>query len=174
MRNEGTKQLLIGVLGCFLAAPGCVSIRHESELGTREFVPLQSCCEAEPCQTLGSQTQCCEIGCEVSDLNHSSDLNHPTEMPVHGIQPLVPLKNAASAAVIGLRNGGARIGDSVVRLKGKVHTHCVDWQAKHKQKSNPPPWPKFHPVPAKPVFEAAAGDMATAPGTFGAFGPATE
>ena len=168
MRNERTKQLFIGALSCLLAASGCVSIRHESELGPNDFVPMQSCWGRESCEILGSQTQCCDIGCEMTDLDH------PTEMPIHGMQPLVPLRNAASGAVVALKNGVGRIGSGIVRLKGNVQTHCGDWQSKHKQKNNPPPWPKFHPVPAKPAFEAATGDMATTPGTFGSFGPASE
>lgn len=168
MRNERTKQLLIGVLSGMLAVPGCVSIRHESELGTNDFAPLQNYWGCDPCETMGSQTQCCDVACEVTDLNH------PTEMPIRGLQPLVPLGNAVSGVAVGVKNGVGRIGGGIVGLKGKVQKHCVDWQSKRKQKSNPPPWPKFHPVPAKPAFEAAAGDMSTTPETFGSFGPTSE
>jgi hypothetical protein len=175
MRNERTKQLLIGVLSCMLATPGCVSVRHACELGSNEFVPLQNYVGGAPRETLGFQAQRCDIGCEVTDLKH------PTEMPIHGVQPLVPLRNAALGIVTGLKDGAGQVGSSLVGLKGKVQGHwvkvqghCGDWQSKRKQKSNPPPWPKFHPVPAKPVFEAASGDMSTTPGTFGSFGTIAE
>jgi hypothetical protein len=59
-------------------------------------------------------------------------------------------------------------------VKDKLQTHCSDWHSKRKEKNNPPPWPKFHPVPAKPVFEAQSGEMANAPEIFGTFGPAAE
>jgi hypothetical protein len=162
MRKERKKQLLIGLLGCLLAAPGCVSIQHESEFGPNDFAPLQSHLNCVHCIPQGSQT----VGCNSS--YSETDLHHPTDMPVHGMQPLLSLRYAAT----GIKNGAGRVGSSVVGFKDKVHAHCSDWHSKRKQKSNPPPWPKFHPLPAKPAFEAATGDIANTPGTFGSFGPA--
>ena len=164
MRNERTKHFWIGLLSLTLAAPGCVSIRHKKEFGPNDFSPLQSHLNCGHCGPIEPQLQGCEDPCEVMDLHH------PMDMAIPGLQPWVPVRNAAS----GMKNGASRICSSMLGLKDRMHARCSDWQSKRKEKDNPPPWPKFHPVPAKPVFEAQTGEMANAPEIFGAFGPASE
>jgi hypothetical protein len=92
------------------------------------------------------------------------------DMANPGVRPWIPLRNAAS----GIKNGATQICSSMLGFKDKMHARCNDWNSKRKEKNNPPPWPKFHPVPAKPVFEAQTGEMANAPEIFGAFGTAAE
>ncbi len=44
------------------------------------------------------------------------------------------------------------------------------WIHSKKEEANAPPWPRFHPVPTKPVFEPSENDSSTAPETYGRFG----
>lgn len=164
MRNERTKQFWIGLLSMTLAAPGCVSIRHENEFGPNDFAPLQSHLNCGFSGSSEPQLQGCCDPCEVTDLHQSMDMANP------GVRPWIPLRNAAS----GIKNGATQICSSMLGFKDKMHARCNDWNSKRKEKNNPPPWPKFHPVPAKPVFEAQTGEMANAPEIFGAFGTAAE
>jgi hypothetical protein len=47
---------------------------------------------------------------------------------------------------------------------------CSDWIARKKEEANPPPWPRFHPIPTKPVFEPEEQSPNDAPEAFGTFG----
>jgi len=44
------------------------------------------------------------------------------------------------------------------------------WIHAKKEEANPAPWPRFHPVPTKPVFEAEEAESSAMPETYGRFG----
>ncbi|XZE18731.1 hypothetical protein SH449x_004033 [Pirellulaceae bacterium SH449] len=172
MRAVRSKQLLAGVLGLMLCGSGCVSICHErdfdSAFGTPSGVPLLardfSTREPEPKARPLRHPQphpgvarvihedCGESHCDCA-------------MPSH--PPAEPLLDAVS----GLRSGAGHLYYRALGAKHDLHSKCTDWRNRRKEKSNPPPWPKFHPVPAKPVFESDTTESLTAPDIFGAFGP---
>lgn len=164
MRIERTKQFWIGLLSLTLAVPGCVSIRHESEFGPNDFAPLQSHMTCDVCGPVEPQLAGCSDPCE------GADLESPMGVELPRLQPMVPLRNAAA----GVKNGVNRICSSMFGIKERLHARCNEWQTKRKEKNNPPPWPKFHPVPAKPVFETQTGELGNSPEIFGNFGPAAE
>jgi hypothetical protein len=44
------------------------------------------------------------------------------------------------------------------------------WVNEKKAAANAPPWPRFHPVPTKPVFESDQAEEAMPPEVYGRFG----
>ncbi len=46
----------------------------------------------------------------------------------------------------------------------------LGWIHAKKEEANAPPWPRFHPVPTKPVFEPSENNTSTAPEVYGRFG----
>lgn len=53
-------------------------------------------------------------------------------------------------------------------LERKHRLHA--WIARKKEEANEPPWPKFHPVPTKPIFEPDGDSKPNAPTEYGTFG----
>ena len=51
-----------------------------------------------------------------------------------------------------------------------ARTSVQSWICTKKEEANAPPWPRFHPVPTKPVFEPEENDTSTAPDVYGQFG----
>jgi hypothetical protein len=45
------------------------------------------------------------------------------------------------------------------------------WVDKKKREANPPPWPRFHPIPTQPAFESQQEPNTTVPENYGCFGP---
>jgi hypothetical protein len=46
----------------------------------------------------------------------------------------------------------------------------IDWFDRKKEEANPAPWPRFHPVPTKPVFEPDEQSPSDEPNLYGRFG----
>ena len=44
------------------------------------------------------------------------------------------------------------------------------WIRAKKEEANAPPWPRFHPVPTKPVFEPEENESSMTPEVYGQFG----
>lgn len=51
-------------------------------------------------------------------------------------------------------------------LKAAMHA----WILRKKEDANQPPWPRFHPIPAKPVFEPSEETLPMDPEIYGRFG----
>ena len=51
-------------------------------------------------------------------------------------------------------------------VKDSIH----GWIHTKRAEANPPPWPRFHPMPTKPVFESNDEESSTMPETYGRFG----
>jgi hypothetical protein len=174
MRVVRSKLLLAGILGLMLCGSGCVSICHEREFdaamgprllgapllarqsGAREPQPIvipPSCARPHPGVARVTREDCGESHCECV-------------VPCH--PPAEPLLDAMS----GLRSGLGHLYYRTLGAKQELQSKCIDWRNRRKEKFNPPPWPKFHPVPAKPVFESDSTEPLTAPDIFGTFGPA--
>lgn len=164
MRKKRSTSQTIGILSLMLFGSGCVSIRHENEL------PFDHEIVAQP-QISRSSDHVLGIGCrECEDPCIATGPQQPIGISVPWMNPARPLRYVAS----GVKTGANKVCSSVAGLKERVCTHCNDWWSQQKQKNNPPPWPKFHPVPAKPVFEGQPGGGAESPEIFGAFGPAQD
>ncbi|MCU0711274.1 MAG: hypothetical protein MUC43_04385 [Pirellula sp.] len=164
MRSERSKKLLIGVSSLMLAVPGCVSIRHENELALIGAGSHQTHLPRNQCSSVAVSVQECGDPCRRPDSQAVRGIG------LSGIEPTKPIRIVAS----GVKNGANRVCSSLIGFKERVHFQCNDWWSRQKEKNNPPPWPKFHPVPAKPAFESQTGDIADSPEIFGAFGPAKE
>ena len=53
---------------------------------------------------------------------------------------------------------------------GAVKASVCDWANEKKAEANAPPWPRFHPVPTRPVFEPDQGEQDVHPEVYGRFG----
>ena len=53
---------------------------------------------------------------------------------------------------------------------GAIKASVCGWVNEKKAAANAPPWPRFHPVPTKPVFESDQADEAMSPEVYGRFG----
>ena len=53
---------------------------------------------------------------------------------------------------------------------GVIKTTAFGWANRCKAEANAPPWPRFHPVPTKPVFEPEQVDEEVSPEVYGRFG----
>ena len=51
-----------------------------------------------------------------------------------------------------------------------ARTSFQGWIRAKKEAANAPPWPRFHPVPTKPVFESEENESSMAPEVYGQFG----
>lgn len=173
MRAVRSKLLLAGILGLMLCGTGCVSICHERDFDAAMGTPLGASLLAResiatephpavlPRSHAYPHTGVARVICEDCGESHSN-----CAMPCH--PPAEPLLDAVS----GLRSGAGQIYYRALGAKQELHSKCTDWRNRRKEKSSPPPWPKFHPVPAKPVFESESTEPLTAPDIFGTFGPA--
>jgi hypothetical protein len=77
-------------------------------------------------------------------------------------QPFSPLQRMKALA--------ARGAEPIARLRYR----CQDKIAAYREAANPPPWPKFHPVPVQPAFTPRETELVNAPDSFGSFGPSPE
>ena len=53
---------------------------------------------------------------------------------------------------------------------GAVGTSIRGWIHTKKEEANAPPWPRFHPIPTKPVFEPEGAESSISPEVYGRFG----
>lgn len=164
MRKKHSKSEIIGILSLMLFGSGCVSIRHENALPFDHAIAARPQISTSSDHGMGVRCQECADPCEVPGPQY------PVEISMPWMKPSRPLRYVAS----GVKTGANKVCSSVSGWKERVCTQYNDWWSQQKQKNNPPPWPKFHPVPAKPVFEGQSGGGAESPEIFGAFGPAKD
>ena len=141
-----TKLIWLGVVFMLsFQATGCISIRQPA-LNDSHFV-----------SNCGHQTICCEP--IVSSRSHQAggadeccdfcETGYISEGWINRFRPV--------AAWPGQRCGALK--DSV-----------FGWVKEKRAAANAPPWPRFHPVPTKPVFESDHAEEATSPEMYGRFG----
>ena len=159
MRKERSKRILLCILGSIASLPGCISLHQASSL---------NCCETlhtvEPHfhgvrDAIAVRSHRLPHRVSVADCA-VPECDYPFEDS--------PLRGAAAS----LRHGVSQAMFRVHGWKAGLHSQCSEWWADRKEKRNPPPWPKFHPLPTKPAFEPQAGEGQGSPGIFGAFGAA--
>lgn len=174
MRAVRSKLLLAGILGLMLCGSGCVSICHERDFDAALRPPLpgapllarKSIARDHQPTVLPRSNAHPHAGVARVTREDCGESDCDCAMPCH--PPAEPLLDAVS----GLRIGAGHFYYRALGAKQDLHSKCTDWRNRRKEKSNPPPWPKFHPVPAKPVFESDSTEPLTAPDIFGTFGPA--
>lgn len=75
----------------------------------------------------------------------------------------------------GVKNLGARACNAGTQCRENVaswyYTKC-EWFEKKRAEANAPPWPRFHPVPTRPVFAPTEGSNPEEPECYGRFGKA--
>ncbi len=84
------------------------------------------------------------------------------------VDPMSRAKDAVVCMACSVRGAGEQCSD-------RVHGWCADahaWRLKKKRERNPPPHPRFHPVPVKPVFAHQPGSLSEDPEFYGRFGVA--
>jgi hypothetical protein len=75
---------------------------------------------------------------------------------------------------------GAKVRDQSIQIRvnqkqrcDALAAKCEEWKAwceMKKREANPPPWPKFHPVPARPAFSRSEMSPWNTPDAYGTIG----
>jgi hypothetical protein len=130
-------------------ATGCVSYRHAA---LNDSLLVSNC---------GRNTNCCE------PLPFSR--SHPAGVTHDGAVECCDLCDAGDVSKRWLSRLRPVAAWPVQRC-GAMKASVCGWVNEKKAAANPPPWPRFHPVPAKPVFESDQADEAMSPEVYGRFG----
>lgn len=144
MLKTGNRKKCLSALFAMLAfhSTGCVSIQN---------APLKSHESIANCGLqLGADL---EENCEFQDRHAAmqrcaSQLN-PVKLVPSGVSEWVSQQHGRCFA-----------------LKASIH----GWIHTKRAEANPPPWPRFHPVPTKPVFESDEQESSATPEIYGRFG----
>ena len=95
--------------------------------------------------------------------------NKPSHVPVSYCEEPCPLYDRAEVAKMWAgRVHPARLTPAPI---GRMKAKMSDWIRRKKEEANPPPWPRFHPVPTRPVFEPTDETEPMDPEMYGQFGP---
>jgi hypothetical protein len=139
-----TKRILLcGVLMLSFQSMGCVSFRHSSPY---DSLMVSNCDRQTVYCEPDHSVECCELYA-VSDV----------------------AGNAAKRWMSRFRPVAAWPAQRCGAMKASV----CNWVNEKKAAANAPPWPRFHPVPTKPVFESDQSEQAEeamSPEVYGRFG----
>ena len=76
----------------------------------------------------------------------------------------------------GRLNPAQTVPESVTNWLSNQRSHCLAakdsvhvWYHQKKEAANAPPWPRFHPIPTKPVFEPDPMSESSTPEAYGRF-----
>ena len=143
MTKKRLKKRLIALLVLLtLHGTGCVSIRK---------VPENSVSKVANCGLSNAPAldECCELYDRSAVAKRWARQLNPIKLVPSGVSEWVSQQPGRCSA-----------------MKASVQ----GWIRKKKEESNPPPWPRFHPVPTKPVFESDEIDSSSTPEIYGRFG----
>lgn len=146
------------IIAYLLAAQtGCIMIRQP---GSSSFEPILvgNARASSACDTP------CETPCELYDRKEVLKRWLETARPSN----IIPDR---------IQNMGAKIRDHSVQMHANQKQRCDEMVAKcgewkawcemKKREANPPPWPKFHPVPARPAFSRSEFSNMSTPEAYG-------
>lgn len=142
----------IAVLATTANAGGCITLRS----GPSQTLNLQNCSTV----TTEINGECCE-------------LYDRREVAKQWASRLNPVKLVPQRVYDWTGNAKSRSSQFIQNQHGRCLAACDSmhgWIHKKKEEANPPPWPRFHPVPTHPAFEPQDGMPSDAPGEFGRFG----
>lgn len=123
---------------------GCVTLRNTSPSGTPN---IANCSAIE--QNAIESGQCCSLYDRGEVVRQWVGKFHP--------RTLVPTPITSWAG-----NCKERCGAMGTSIRGWIHAK--------KEEANAPPWPRFHPIPTKPVFEPEGAESSISPEVYGRFG----
>jgi len=129
-----------------LQCMGCVSFQYSAP----NCSPTVSNC--------GIPNNCCDPGNSVE----CCDLNDRPEL----ISRLRPISDWTSERKQRTSMWFASQRERCGAMRGSVR----GWVSEKKAEANAPPWPRFHPVPTKPVFEPEQAEEDMSPEVYGRFG----
>lgn len=145
-----TKLIWLGVLFMLsFQATGCVSIR-QAALDDSHFV-----------SNCGHPTNCCE------PLPFSS--SHPADVTHGGAVECCDFCETGDVSESWISRFRPVVAWPAQRC-GAMKDSVRGWVNEKKAAANAPPWPRFHPVPTKPVFESDQAEEAMSPDVYGRFG----
>jgi hypothetical protein len=153
MRNQskGLGWLLVS-LCCMFLSVGCISIRRADPNGFQ----TQTCSD--------SSTPTCEEPCPLHDrrevLASLATRMNPAQLVPHRVSSLACTCRDRSTAFVS--HQGHRVGAMGASVRG--------WIQEKKDEANAPPWPRFHPLPTRPVFAPESEAESTTPNAYGRFG----
>lgn len=130
-------------------ATGCVSYRHAA-LNDTLFV-----------SNCGHQTNCCEP--------LPSSRSHPAGVTHGGAVECCDFCDSGHISE-GWINRLRPVAAWPAQRCGAMKASVCGWVNEKKAAANAPPWPRFHPVPTKPVFEPEQATEAMSPEVYGRFG----
>ena len=144
-RSKPKKQSLLCVaMLLILTSSGCVSIRNASPSRTPEIAN----CSAIEHKSVDSG-ECCPLYDRGEVMQLWADKLHP--------RTLLPTSFTGLAS-----NCKERCRAVGASFRG--------WIQAKKEEANAPPWPRFHPIPTKPVFEPEGAESSISPEVYGRFG----
>ncbi len=136
-------SLCVAILLVFYSC-GCVSLRNTSPAGSPK---IANCSTLE--QNSIDPAECCALYDRGEVVRQWVGKLHP--------RTLVPTPFSVWA-----HNCKERCGAVGTSIGGWIHAK--------KEEANAPPWPRFHPIPTKPVFEPEGAESSTSPEVYGWFG----
>ena len=143
MAREGLKRRLSALLLLVLpSSTGCISIRET------------------PQKSVSSVTNC--VRNSTPDSGETYELYDQGAGRKRRARHLNPLKLVPSGVSEFVSQVPERCAAAKASVQGWIHAK--------KQEANPAPWPRFHPVPTKPVFEAEEAESSEMPEIYGRFG----
>lgn len=143
LAKKKLKNRLIPLLVLLsLTSTGCVSIRTVPQ----RTVPAVANCGL-------SNVAASERGCELYDRS---------AIVKKWARQLNPIKLVPTGVSDWVSQQPERCSAMKASVQGWVH--------KKKEEANPPPWPRFHPVPTHPVFESDEAEYSEMPAIYGRFG----
>ena len=144
MLKTGNRKKCFTALFAMLAfhSMGCVSIQNAP---SKSHASIANC---------GLQ--------HAADLEESCELHDRRAVMQRWASQLNPMKLVPSGVSEWVSEQPGRCAAVKASVHGWIHTKRAE--------ANPPPWPRFHPVPTKPVFESDEEESSATPEIYGRFG----
>ncbi len=146
IHQRATRILSYGLLcfACCITHLGCISIQH-----------------APKSMRISNRTA------------QASEVRAPTDFAGQWIDRLSPHKIVHDDVKVWFCESQQKSADwiAVQRARHQSHKAAMHaWIQRKKEDANQPPWPRFHPIPAKPVFEPSEETLPMDPEIYGRFG----
>ena len=152
IHNRATRILSSGLLclACAIASSGCVSIQSAPKLQSGPTSMNISNAPVDDCQ-----------------------LYDRSEAAKQWMDRLSPRKLVPGSVSDWVCESKQKSSDWIAERRFKHESRKASmhaWIQRKKEDANQPPWPRFHPLPAKPVFEPSEETLPMDPDIYGRFG----
>jgi len=152
-KNSKTIRFCFGLL-CFIPHLGCVSIQRNLKPGS---VPFSTQLVSD---SNGNDSQECQLYDRREVWGRIGQRLNPV--------PYLPSR-LTDWATLSRDRTNAWMCEQRTKCAATKQSFA-EWKEKKKEEANQPPWPRFHPVPTKPVFEPDELSPQIAPEILGQFG----